>query len=121
MSVQYDNDFFDDMSTRQPPSVTKTYMSEEEEELEYTAAPFYVHDEETGDFEEDEDGNPIYPAELDDQKHKIEKKFKQQRKMNWYACLVLLWATISCAHVRVPLPLGSLDARRASSEVEVVV
>ena len=84
MHSQYDNDFFDDMSTRQPPSVTKTYMSEEEEELEYTAAPFYVHDEETGDYEEDEDGNPIYPAELDDQKPKMDKKFKQHWKWNWY-------------------------------------
>ena len=81
--VQYDNEFFDDASTRRPPSVTRSYMSEEEEELEYTAAPFYVQDEENGDYGEDEDGKPIYPAELDSQKPQIEKKYKQRNRINW--------------------------------------
>ncbi|KAK9857954.1 hypothetical protein WJX84_008696, partial [Apatococcus fuscideae] len=79
----YDNEFFDDASTRRPPSVTRSYMSEEEEELEYTAAPFYVQDEENGDYGEDEDGKPIYPAELDSQKPQIEKKYKQRNRINW--------------------------------------
>ncbi len=83
MSMQFDGEFFDDASTRQPPSVTRSYMSEDEEELEYTAAPFYVQDEETGDYAEDEDGKPIYPQELDSKKAVIEKKFKQRNRINW--------------------------------------
>ena len=81
--MQFDGDFFDDASTRQPPSVTRSYLSEDEEELEYTAAPFYVHDEETGDYAEDEEGKPISPPELDAEKPTINKRFKQHTRINW--------------------------------------